>query len=76
MTEEELVKEFPSMYELHPIHLGERDHMKSPISGRGIEHGEGWNQLVYDLCEKLSKFDVRITQQKEKFGQLRFSLGT
>jgi len=34
--------------------------------------GDGWHHLIYELCEKLSKFsDVNIAQFNEKFGKLR-----
>lgn len=45
----------------------------------GIEHGDGWSQIIVTLCERLetilqddpdAKFAVR--QVKEKFGGLRF----
>jgi len=33
---------------------------------------DGWFQLIYDLCKKLSEYkDVRISQFNEKFGKLR-----
>lgn len=46
----------------------------------GIEAGDGWYQLIYDLCKEisdvLSKADqpvvLIIDQIKEKFGKLRF----
>ena len=41
----------------------------------GVECSAGWYNIVFPLCEKLSKLDLpetfRITQVKEKFGELR-----
>lgn len=42
--------------------------------GRELRFYEGWNQLVFDLDEKLAEIDpdYTIAQAKEKFGGLRF----
>lgn len=41
-------------------------------SGRGIECGNGWNDLIWISLEKLEKIpDIRIFVIKEKFGSLR-----
>lgn len=38
----------------------------------GIETGNGWFNLIWNLCGKLEKFKgLRFTQVKEKFGGLR-----
>lgn len=38
----------------------------------GIETGDGWFKILWDLCEKLEKFKgLRFVQVKEKFGGLR-----
>lgn len=43
-----------------------------PVSDFGIETNKGWQCIIEDLLEKLSKYpDVRICQIKEKFGGLR-----
>jgi hypothetical protein len=42
----------------------------------GFECGDGWFQLIWDLCEKIEKEGIsphfRAMQVKEKFGSLRF----
>jgi len=46
----------------------------------GLECGEGWNQMLYELCTKIQQYitdtplqsNFRVTQIKEKFGTLRF----
>ena len=55
---------------------------RTSAMGRGFEHGDGWFDLVWRLCEELeplvaeyekatgSRFEV--VQVKEKFGGLRF----
>ncbi len=37
----------------------------------GMEIGEGWSKIMSELCEKISKKGVVLTQVKEKFGTLR-----
>ena len=44
----------------------------------GFECGDGWYDLIYNLCEKIQKHcdekgvQVEAVQVKEKFGSLRF----
>jgi len=40
----------------------------------GFECGDGWFDLLWDLCLKLEelKFEGKVQQVKEKFGGLRF----
>lgn len=41
----------------------------------GFEVGDGWFQLIWDLCEKLEPLvdeNFEVIQVKEKFGGLRF----
>lgn len=46
----------------------------------GIETGDGWSSLIYDLCEEIQNWcdknnkQVRFTQVKQKFGLLRIYL--
>ena len=45
----------------------------------GFECGDGWFDLVKELCEKLKALNLknfRVTQVKEKFGGLRFYIGS
>jgi hypothetical protein len=74
--EQKLMNEFPWM-EDRSWRTGEK--LGKPIS---IECGDGWSQLIYDLCkelqityEKMSKEDqdnFYATQIKEKLAGLRF----
>lgn len=43
----------------------------------GFECGDGWFDLIYKLCQDLTKIkdDVTALQVKEKFGGLRFYVG-
>jgi hypothetical protein len=53
-------------------------HPESPITeslmGFGFECGDGWFQLIWDLCLDLEKEGSvqKVVQVKEKFGTLRF----
>lgn len=40
----------------------------------GVECDPGWDEIIFDLCEKLDfiKFSGTVMQIKEKFGGLRF----
>lgn len=46
----------------------------------GFECEDGWYDLIYKLCQKISRLDplgtVRAVQVKEKFGGLRFYVGS
>lgn len=49
--------------------------------GGGVECGDGWEPLIRRLCEKLEPMTagedgLYATQIKEKFGRLRFCIGT
>lgn len=46
----------------------------TPFSMFGVECDPGWDELIFDLCEKLDfiKFSGIVMQIKEKFGGLRF----
>jgi hypothetical protein len=44
---------------------------------RGFEHGDGWFDLVWRLCKQIEGVveegkPFKVTQVKEKFGELRF----
>ena len=46
----------------------------------GIEVGDGWYQIIYDMCTKIKQLNppesFRFSQVKEKFGFLRiYSIG-
>lgn len=36
----------------------------------GMAHGNGWNQLLEETCEKIKDTDTVFLQIKEKFGML------
>jgi hypothetical protein len=46
----------------------------TPFSMFGVECGEGWENLLLQLCQDLEnlEFDGNVLQIKEKFGGLRF----
>ena len=43
----------------------------------GIECGDGWYDIIYELCGKLAALhpNIRAEQVKEKYGTLRFYIG-
>ncbi|MEK7197881.1 MAG: hypothetical protein AAB648_00250 [Patescibacteria group bacterium] len=54
-------------------------HPEAPITKSlmafGFECGDGWFELINELCKKLKALDLkdfRVLQVKEKFGGLRF----
>lgn len=66
--EDKLIKRFPTIF---------RDAGKPPnqsCMAFGMEVGDGWFDLIWDLCEELEKVDptAYALQVKEKFGGLRF----
>ncbi len=73
MTEELERKIFERFKMFHP----ERP-ITEALMALGFEHGDGWFQLVWDLCEDLEKIareeelNLEVFQVKEKFGALRF----
>jgi hypothetical protein len=71
-NENTLVKRFPKIFKDYRT-----DPRQSPMAF-GFECGDGWFQLIYDLCSdiesicKESGIEVTAVQVKEKFGGLRF----
>jgi len=66
--EEALVRDFPNLY---------RDYggdMAKTCMAWGFDCGDGWESLIRDLSEKITKVDPDCVaaQVKEKFGGLRF----
>jgi hypothetical protein len=54
--------------------------IRKTCMGWGFSCGDGWYQLIHDMCEKITelcKDDITVTalQVKEKFGGLRFYYG-
>lgn len=72
--EKQLQLEFPFM---KPYYL--REEITS-YNHWGIECGDGWYDLIYDLCTAITKryelegmpVDITVLQVKEKFAALRF----
>ena len=50
------------------------EYMDTPFFLFGVECGEGWDNLIYDLCYEIEQIasETKVTQIKEKFGGLRF----
>jgi hypothetical protein len=65
--QEKLFNDYPQLFELR------KDPALYPIVF-GIECGDGWFDLINDLCKKIVEIDpnVKATQVKEKFAGLRF----
>ena len=39
---------------------------------RGIDCGDGWFDILYNLCKEIEPMRPKVMQIKEKFGGLRF----
>jgi len=66
-SQQEFYGNFPNMF----------NHQNPPVRGGfwGFECGEGWKNLLWDLCMDLLPYvdtDFKVLQVKEKFGTLRF----
>ena len=74
MTREELDKYVESIDGLINGWYPDRE----PIMNAPVSIGPGWYQLVYDLMNELLEagWDRHIKQIKEKFGGLRFYIGS
>jgi hypothetical protein len=75
--QDKLLARFPKMFR----HLVEgQTEAISPLSQRGIECGDGWYELVFELTKKLEKLIENIpveecpacSQCKEKFASMRY----
>lgn len=69
-TKDEIINAFPALL----IRQGQ------PIF---IECGDGWNDIIYHLCEKIEAIAIReepsefqASQIKEKYGSLRFYMSS
>jgi hypothetical protein len=67
--EEKLLRKYPKLYRQYYWD------MTQTAMNWGFCCGDGWYDIIDELSEKLSKFDVEAVQVKEKFGGLRFYLG-
>lgn len=63
----ERIKEFPFVQKSFEID-------QTNFSMFGCEVGDGWSDIIYELCKKIDESgeDVIISQVKEKFGLIRF----
>ena len=70
-----LVAEFPDIFQDYG------GDMRTTCMHWGFSHGDGWIQVLRDLCDRLETirrrvgFMVGATQVKEKFGYLHFYYG-
>ena len=63
--EKQLIEKYPKLfteYNLSPLQT---------CMCFGLECGDGWFNIIDEMCLKLSKYDIKFTQVKEKFGALR-----
>lgn len=74
--EDKLKQEFPILYT--DLRCGDA---RRSCMAFGLECGDGWQQIVYDLSAKIEKYNneqsdkdmcVIASQVKEKFGSLRY----
>lgn len=61
-----LVKRFPGIFKDY------RKDSRESCMYWGMECGDGWFKIIYELCEKLEQYNIIASQVKEKFGGLRF----
>ena len=72
----QLVKKFPVIFKDYG------GDMRDTCMHWGFECGDGWYDLIHNLCEKITLIignkNIKVTahQVKEKFGGLRFYYGT
>lgn len=66
--EMKLVKTYPRLYSQYG------GDPRETCMAWGFECGDGWYDIINELSEKLSYYNVVAAQVKEKFGGLRFYL--
>lgn len=64
--EEKLVKKYPKLFRNY------RGDPRQTCMAWGMTCGDGWYNLIDELCSKLEPFGLTAAQVKEKFGGLRF----
>lgn len=76
--QKKLFNDFPSFFR-------DRETLKSSLMGFGFDCGDGWFDLIYQLCVDIQKLlektpelkkDFIVIQVKEKFAGLRFYIGS
>ena len=65
---DKLVKKYPTLFKNY------KGDMRTTCMAWGICTGDGWYDLLDELCSKLEPYGVVAAQIKEKFGGLRFYL--
>jgi len=63
--EEKLYEEFPSLFQQKKLPPTDS------LMCFGCDCGDGWFDLIHELCKKIHEYKVEFTQIKEKFGGLR-----
>jgi hypothetical protein len=64
--EKKLVEKYPTVFKEYG------GDMRHTCMAWGIACGDGWYDIIDDLCSKLEPLGVVAAQIKEKFGGLRF----
>jgi hypothetical protein len=64
--QQKLIEKYPTVMKDHG------GDMRQTCMAWGIETGNGWYDLIDELCAKLEPHGVVAAQVKEKFGGLRF----
>lgn len=54
------------------FHEDARGEARSTLIRPGFEHGDGWFDILWKLCEDIHAMRPKVGQIKEKFGGLRF----
>lgn len=83
--QQQLYDDYPELFRLVDRAPGTFEHGTPPVALFGCQCGDGWYDLLDDLCEIVQRearlagddesVDVEIHQIKEKFGGLRFYHG-
>lgn len=60
-----LVNKYPGLFRYYG------GNMMETCMAWGCSHGDGWYDILDNLCSKLEKYDIVLAQVKEKFGGLR-----
>lgn len=63
---QKLVKAFPHLYKDFYVSITQS------CMPWGFDCGDGWFSLIWELSEKLSKYDVTASQVKEKYASLSY----
>jgi len=70
-----------TIFERWPYWFRDKENVRVSLMSRGFTHGDGWYEIIYQLCERLEPLVAalddggaafQVLQVKEKFGALRF----